>query len=72
MICQYFYFSDSFKYQPSVCDACHDFNMIIQNLKDFFIVTVQNIDYRVYIANFDKKAAVYILKKIILSDKGVL
>ena len=72
MICQYFYFSDSFKYQSSVCDACHDFNMIIQNLKDFFIVTVQNIDYRVYIANFDKKAAVYILKNFILSDKGVL
>ena len=61
IICHYFYFSDGFKYQPYVCNGCHDFSMTVQNLSDFFIVTVQNIDYRVYIANVDKKAAVYLL-----------
>ena len=58
MICHYWYFSDAFKYQPYVCNRYHDFNMTVQNLNDFFFVTVQNIGYRVYIANVDKKAAV--------------
>ena len=56
MICRYYYFNDiRFKYQPYVCSACHDVSMILQNLSDFFILTVKNIDYRVYIADVDKK-----------------
>ena len=55
MICHYWYFSDGFKYQPYICNGCHDFNMVVQNLSDFFILTVQNIDYRVNITNVDKK-----------------
>ena len=39
----------------------HDFGMDVQNLNDFFIVTVKNIDYRVYIAGADKNDAVNIL-----------
>ena len=72
MICHYNYNSDGFKYQPNVCNGCHDFSMTVQNLGDFFILTVKNVDYRVYIANADKKAAVYLLNNSILSDKGVL
>ena len=55
MICHYWYFSDGFKYQPYICNGCHDFNMVVQNLSDFFILTVHNIDYRVDITNVDKK-----------------
>ena len=72
MICHYWYFSDGFKYQPYVCNGCHDFSMTVQNLSDFFILTVKNVDYRVYIANVDKKDAINILNSSILSDKGVL
>ena len=72
MICHYFYFTDSFKYQPYVCNACSDFSMTMQNLSDIFVVTVKNIDYRVYIANVDNKAAIYLLNNSILSDKGVI
>ena len=32
MICHYWYFSDGFKYQPYVCNACHDFSVTLQNL----------------------------------------
>ena len=36
MICHYCYFKDiGFKYQPDVCNGCHDFSMVIQNLDDF-------------------------------------
>ena len=72
MICHYWYFSDGFEYQPYVCNGCDDFNMCVQNLTDFFIVTVNNIDYRVYITNVDKKAAIYLLNNSVLGDKGVI
>ena len=68
MICHFFYFSDGFKYQPYVCNGCHDFSMGVQKLSDFFIVTVKNIDYRVYIANVDKKTAIYLLNNSNLSN----
>ena len=36
MICHYWYFkSVGFKYQPYVCNGCHNFNMIVQNLDDY-------------------------------------
>ena len=73
MICNYYYFKDiGFKYQPYVCNGCHDFSMTVQNLSDFFVVIIKNVDYRVYITGVDKKAAVFILKNSDLSDKGVL
>ena len=72
MIYHYWYFSDGFKYQPYVFNSCYDFSMTVQNLSDFFIVTVQNIDHRVYIANVDKKAAIYLLNNSILSEEGLL
>ena len=66
MICNYYYFKDiGFKYQPYVYNGCHDFSMTIQNLSDFFVVTIKNVDYTVYITGADKKAAVF-LKKILI------
>ena len=73
LICHYFfYFSDGFKYQPYVCNGCHDFSMTVQNLGDFFVVTIKNVDSRVHITGVNKKAAAFILKNSDLSDKGVL
>ena len=64
--------SYGFKYQPYVCNGCHDFSMTVQSLSDFFILGIKNVDYRVYIVGVDKKAAMYILNNSDLSDKGVL
>ena len=71
MIYHYCYFKDGFKYQPYVCNGCHDFSMTVGNLSDFFVVTVKNVDYRVYITVVDE-TAVFILKNSDLSDKSVL
>ena len=73
MICNYYYFKDiGFKYQKYVCNGCNGFSMTVQNLSDFFVVTIKNIDYTIYISGVDKKAAVFILKNSDLSDKGIL
>ena len=66
------YFSDGFRYQPYVCNACHDFNMTVQNRNDFSIVTIKNVDYRVYIVGVDKKVAIYLLNNSVLDDKGAI
>ena len=64
MICNYFYFKKiGFKYQPYVCNGCHDFSMTVQNLSDFFILSVRKIDYRVYISGVDKKSCCFYLKQ---------
>ena len=55
MICHYFYFTDGFQYQPYVCNRCHDFKMSVQNLNEFFVLTIKNVDYSVYITGVEKK-----------------
>ena len=73
MICNIYYFKDiGFKYQPYVSNGCHGFSKTVQNLSDFFILTIKNVDYRIYISGADKKAAVYILKNSNLDNKSVL
>ena len=73
MIYHYWYFKDiGFKYQPYVCNACHDFSMVVQNLHDFFIVTVKNADYRCYIVGVNKNDAVNLLNNSYLRGKEVL
>ena len=72
MICNYYYFKNKFDYQPCVCNECHEFSMTLINLSNFFVSTIKNVDYRVYISGSDKKEAVSTLKNSNLDDKGVL
>ena len=46
--------------------------MTVQNLSDFFIVTVKNVDYRCYIVGVNKNDAINLLNNYVLRDKGVL
>ena len=47
VICHYWYFKDTgFKYQPYVCNGCHDFSMAVLKLEDFVILRVKSADYR--------------------------
>ena len=73
MICHYWYFKDiGFKYQPYVCNGCHDFSMIVQNLSDFLILKIKNVGYRCYLVGINKKDAISLLNNSVLNDKGVL
>ena len=56
MICHYWYFKDiGFKYEPYFCNGCHDFSMTVQNLSDFVILGIKNVDYRCYLVGINKK-----------------
>ena len=38
MICHYWYFKDiGYKYEPHVCNKCHDLQMAVYDLKNFLI-----------------------------------
>ena len=73
MICHYWYFKDiGFKYQPYVCNGCHDFSMIVQNLSDFVILGIKNVDYSCYLVGINRKDAISLLNNSVLDNKGVL
>ena len=73
MISRYYYFkSVGFKYQPYVCNGCHEFSMSVMNLSDFFIWNIKGVDYRVYASGVSNQEAINILKNSDLSDKGVI
>ena len=73
MICHYWYFKDiGLKCQPYVCNGCHDFSMIVQNLDDFFILRVKSVGCRCCVVNMSKKDAASLLNNLVLDNKGVL
>ena len=73
MICHYWYFKDiGFKYQPYVCNGCHDFSRIVQNLDEFVILKIKQVDYRCCVVNMSEKYAISLLNNSVLDNKGVL
>ena len=72
MICHYWYFKDiGFKYQPHVCNGCHDFSTIVQKLDDFAILKVKGVGYRCCVVNMNKNDAVSSLNKSVLDNTRV-
>ena len=45
-ICHYWYFlNKGFKFQPYVCNRCHDLLMMSMNFSDIAILKIKNADY---------------------------
>ena len=50
-ICLYWYFLKySFKFQPSVCNRCHDLLMMSMNLSNIAILNIKGCSYRCIIS----------------------
>ena len=47
-------FNHGFKFQNSVCDACHDLTMLCLNIGNIAIITVKCIDYCYIIHDISK------------------
>ena len=73
MLCYYWYFKDvGYKFEPHVCNKCHDVLMTAYELKNIAILNVKSVDYRCIFLGISRNEAVDILNNSVLEDKGVL
>ena len=71
IICYYWYFLDkSFKFQPTVCNGCHNVLMMSMNLKDIAVLNIHGVDYCCIINGTSKSKAIGLLKNANLNEKS--
>ena len=69
-ICHYWYFLDKgFKYEPYLCNGCHDLMQKAMNLNDAVIVSFKGSDYRIHFWYMSKDGAINIMKNSNLNEK---
>ena len=62
-ICHYWYFLDKgFKYEPYLCNSCHDLMQKAMNFNDVAIVSVKGSDYRTHFWYMSKDDPINIIK----------
>ena len=62
-ICHYWYFLDEgFKYEPNLCNGCHDLMQKAMNFNVVHIVSVKRSDYRIHFWYTSKDDAISIMK----------
>ena len=73
MLCHYWYFKDvGYKFQPYVCNGCHNVSVMTYELKNIAILNVKGVDYRCILWGISKNEAVNILNNSVLENKDVL
>ena len=73
MICHYWNFKDiGYKYEPHVCNKCHDLLLVVYDLKNFMILNIKGVDYTRYVFNMSKNDANTLINNSVLDNKGVL
>ena len=51
----------SFKFQPNVCNRCHDLFVMSTNLSDIAILNIKGSDYRCIISLISKNEAINLI-----------
>ena len=70
-VCHYWYFLNySFKFQPNVCNRCHDLLMMSINLSDIAILNIKGSDYRCIISLISKNEAIKLMQNVVLTEKN--
>ena len=73
MLCHCWYFKDvGFKFEPHVCNKCHDVLMTGFELKNIAILNVKGLDFRRILWGISRDEVVNRLNNSVLEDKGVL
>ena len=73
MLCHYCFFKVvGFKFEPHVCNKCHDVLMTAYELKNIGILNVKRVDFRCILWGISRAEAVNRLNGFLLEDKGVL
>ena len=69
-ICHYWYFKDiSFKYEPYLCNGCHDLMQKGMSFSDAAIVYVKGSAYKIHFWYMSKNGAISIMNNSNLVDK---
>ena len=69
--CRYWYFLNcSFKFQPNVCNRCHDLLMVSVNLSDIAILNIKSLDYHCIISLISKNEAINLIQTADLTGKS--
>ena len=70
-ICHYWYFLDkNFKYEPCLCNGCHDLMQKAMHFNDVAIVSIKGNDYRIYYFWYmNKNDAISIMNNYNLNEK---
>ena len=73
-ICHYWYFKDiGFKYEPYLCNGCHDLKQKSMSFNNVAIVYVKRNAYRIHFWYMSKNDAISVMSNFNLVDKkGVL
>ena len=61
-----------FKFEPHVCNKCHDVLMTAYELKNIAILNVKGADFRCILWGISRDEVVNRLNNSVLEDKGVL
>ena len=70
-ICHYWYFlNHNFKFQPNVCNRCHDLLMMSINFRDVAILNIKGSDYDCIISLISKNEATNLLQNADLTEKS--
>ena len=70
-ICHYKHFLNrGFKFQPNVCNRCHELLMMSINLSGIAILGIKSADYRCIISRISKSEAINIMQNIDLTQKS--
>ena len=73
MRCHYCYFKVvEFKFEPHVCNKCHDVLVTAYELKNIAILNVKGVYFRCILRGISRDEAVNRLNNSVLEDKGVL
>ena len=68
----YWYFLNySFKFQPNVCNRCHDLLIMYINLSNLAILNIKGFDYRCIISLISKNETKNLMQYADLTEKKV-
>ena len=70
-ICHYWYFLNrGFRFQPYVCNRCHDLLMMSMNLSNIYILNIKETDYCCIISEITKSEAINLIQNIDFTEKS--
>ena len=70
-VCHYWYFlNKDFKFQPNVCNECHDLLVICMNLSGIAILNIKGSVYRCINSGISKSQAINLMQNTDLTKKG--